>query len=110
MLSVLLGNDTAHIGTYSYPSDYLGERMNIIYMVSRTKSEFENYYGITISKLSYQVKNIMDVNEAIKVYRSVPSKLGNIENQGKRFVQFYTLDSNFRINGIVVLIGTPLNN
>lgn len=112
-IMVVGGTVSKSVGAYS-PADTTyntPEQMSTPYSaLFGSKQEFENKYGISISRLSYQVKDTTNVYEADNVYGGMASFINQILAEGKTFVKYNTMDYNFRINGFILLIGTPLNN
>lgn len=112
-IMVVGGSTSKNVGSYAWPNTTYNtpESMSLPYgALFDSKQAFESHYGISISKLSYQVKDTTNVYEADNVYGGMASFINQILDEGKTFVKYNTMDYNFRINGFILLIGTPLNN
>ena len=73
-----------------------------------TLSEYASHYNVNITRLSYQAGNpSADGTEAIN---RLGREMGNFDYSQYDYVYAYSVDSRLRVNGFVLLRGTPLNN
>ena len=103
MVAALVPGSGNYIGSYYFDSnsitmDYSTEDIRDLSWLSR--------YNVNVTRLSYQASTpTADGREAENVWGTYDKDYSNYD-----YVMYKTIDYNFKVNGIIVLRGTKLNN